>query len=321
MNTYIVTGGAGFIGSNLVEDLLQEENKVIVIDNFSNSGSKDIKSSNLKNVIKNNNLYIEKVDILDYDKLNNVFSKYKTDYVIHFAGKGGVRDSLNNPIMYQMINLIGLQNVLECVRKNNIKNIIFASSSSVYGNNKVPFREDDICDDQISVYAQTKKEGELLLKVYHKLYGINVICNRFFTVYGKRQRNDLAINMFTKKIIKNEQIILFGDGSTFRDYTYIDDIVDGVKKEIEYLKNNENVYEIFNLGSHHPIKLNDMLNEIENALGKKAIVKHENMQPGDVYGTYADISKATKFLGYCPKVSFKNGIRKYIDWLKNEESL
>lgn len=321
MNTYLVTGGAGFIGSNLVEELIKE-NKVIVIDNFSKAYDRDKKKSNLKDLLSNDNLIIENVDITDYIKLKETISKYDIEIVIHLAGKGGVRKSLENPLDYQNSNLIGLQNILECMKENNIKNIIFASSSSVYGNNKkIPFSEEDICDNQISVYAQTKRSGELLLNVYHNLYNFNVIANRFFTVYGKRQRDDLAINMFTKKILNNEQIVLFGDGSTFRDYTYIDDIVDGIKKEIEYLNKNTNVCEIFNLGSHSPIKLNEMVRVIEDVLGIKANIKYDNMQAGDVFGTYADISKAQKLLGFSPKTNFKDGIKKYVKWYLGENNL
>ena len=227
----------------------------------------------------------------------------------------GVRPSIENPVLYQEVNCLGTQNILEEMKKHNLKNLVMASSSSVYGNCKeVPFKEDMIVDYAISPYAATKKANEVMTHVYHKLDNMNVIMLRFFTVYGPKQRPDLAINKFTNLMLNDEEIPMFGDGTTSRDYTYIDDIVDGIIKAINYVENNENVYEIINLGNSSPISLNEMINTIGKVLNKQPIIKQLPMQPGDVDRTYADITKAKNMLGYEPKTSFEEGIRKFIEW-------
>ena len=239
---------------------------------------------------------------------------------MHLAAMAGVRPSIENPILYQEVNCMGSQNILEAMKKYGVKNIVFASSSSVYGNTKtVPFKETDIVDYAISPYAATKKANEVMCHVYHKLYNFNVIMLRFFTVYGERQRPDLAINKFTRLILNGEPIPVFGDGTTSRDYTYVQDIIDGIIKSFRYIEENENVYEILNLGESEPITLNKMIETIEEVLGKKAIINRLPMQPGDVDRTYADISKAKRLIGYLPKTSFKEGIKKFVDWYRDNE--
>lgn len=221
-------------------------------------------------------------------------------------------------MLYEEVNIKGYMNLLELCKKYGVKKFIQASSSSVYGNNKnVPFKETDIVDFAISPYAATKKSGEVIGHVYHKLYEIDMIQLRFFTVYGPKQRPDLAIHKFTKMILAGESIPFYGDGSTKRDYTYIDDIVDGILKSIDYLFKNQNVYEIFNLGESHVVSLKEMVETIEKVLGKKAVLNKQPMQLGDVEKTYADISKAKEILGYNPKTNFEDGIKKFVEWYIN----
>lgn len=316
MKTYLITGGAGFIGSHLTESLI-EKNRVIVVDNFCEFYNSEIKEDNLKNVINHPNFVLEKVDITNKEELSRIFHKYKIDVVIHLAGMAGVRPSIQKPILYQEINCIGTNNILEAMREANVKKIIFSSSSSVYGNSeKVPFVEDDSCDRMISPYAATKRASELMMHVYHQVYGFDVLILRFFTVYGPRQRPDLAISKFLDKILKGEKISLYGDGTTSRDYTYVTDIIEGIQKGSHYLENNQNVYEIFNIGSHHPVTLIEMVKTIEKTVGKKAIIEHLPMQAGDVNRTYANIEKAKSVLGYEPKVSFEKGIENFCTWYK-----
>lgn len=317
MTTYFITGGAGFIGSTLSEKLLNEGNKVITIDNFCDFYNPKIKEKNVENLSKNENFKLYREDIRNRDAIKNIFDENNIDVVIHLAAMAGVRPSIENPILYQEVNCMGTQNILEEMKLHNIKNGVFASSSSVYGNCKeVPFREDMIVDYAISPYAATKKANEVMAHVYHKLYNINVIMLRFFTVYGPKQRPDLAINKFTRLMLNNEEIPMFGDGTTSRDYTYIDDIVNGIIKSCEYVLNNENVYEILNLGNSSPITLKEMIKVIADTLKINPRIKQLPMQQGDVDRTYADISKAKKLIGYEAKTSFKKGIENFIIWYK-----
>ncbi len=317
-NCYLITGGAGFIGSNLVDSLIKE-NEIIVIDNFDEYYSSKLKENNIKDNLNNMNYKLEKVDIRNKLEVEKVFRENKIDVVVHLAGIGGVRNSIENPIKYQEVNCIGTQNILDSMKKYDVRNIIFASSSSVYGNcNKVPFKESYECNRPISPYAATKKMCELMLYVYHNLYGFNVIANRFFTVYGKRMRPDLAICKFTRNILEDKEIPFYGDGTTYRDYTYIEDILDGIKRGIKYLETNKNVYEIINLGSGHPINLIKMVETLEKSLNKKAKINKMPMQSGDVQATYADISKAKEILGYEQKYSFEQGIEKFVKWFIKE---
>lgn len=322
MKTYLITGGAGFIGSHLADFLLKENNKVVVIDNFNNFYSPTIKEKNVEQNLKNPNYKLERIDIRNGEEVKRVFKENSISTVIHLAAMAGVRPSIENPVLYQEVNCVGSQNILEAMKENNIKNIVFASSSSVYGNTKeVPFKEEYIVDYAISPYAATKKANEVMAHVYHKLFEFNVIMLRFFTVYGERQRPDLAINKFTRYILEDKPIPVFGDGTTSRDYTYIGDIIDGIVKSIKYVEENENVYEILNLGESEPITLDEMIKTIEEVIGKKAIIERLPMQSGDVDKTYADISKAKKLVGYNPKTSFEEGIKRFVEWYKENKEL
>lgn len=317
MVTYLITGGAGFIGSSLCERLLKENNKVIVIDNFCDFYNPNIKEKNIKSFLDNYNFKLYRYDIRDFNLIKSVFHENKIDIVVHLAAMAGVRNSIENPILYQEVNCMGTQNILEAMRLNNVKNLIMASSSSVYGNCKtVPFKEDMIVDYAISPYAATKKANEVMTHVYHEIYNFNVMMLRFFTAYGPKQRPDLAISKFTKLMLNNEEIPMYGDGSTSRDYTYIDDIIDGIIKASDYALKNNTVYEIINIGNSKPIALKDMIQTIASALGIEAKTKQYPMQPGDVDRTYADISKAKKLLGYEPKISFEKGIKNFVKWYK-----
>lgn len=319
-NTYFITGGAGFIGSTLSEKLLSLGNKVVTIDNFCDFYNPKIKENNVKELLKNDNFKLYRADIRDRDAVKKIFDENKIDVVMSLAAMAGVRPSIENPCLYQEVNCLGLQNILEEMKLHNVKNGVLASSSSVYGNCKeVPFREDMIVDYAISPYAATKKANEVMAHVYHKLYDMNIIMLRFFTVYGPRQRPDLAINKFTRLMLENKEIPMFGDGTTSRDYTYVDDIVDGIIKSCEYTLNNENVYEILNLGNSSPISLKEMINIIGKTLGVEPKIKQLPMQPGDVDRTYADISKAKKLIGYEPKINFEEGIKKFVGWYKKNE--
>lgn len=321
MKTYLVTGGAGFIGSTLSDRLLRENNKVIVVDNFCDFYDPKIKEKNVKESLDNSNYHLYRVDIRDDKELSKVFNENKIDGIFHLAAMAGVRPSIDNPILYQEVNGIGTQNILEEAKKHNIKNLVMASSSSVYGNCKeVPFKEDFIVDYAISPYAATKKSNEVMAHVYHHLYDMNIIMLRFFTVYGPKQRPDLAINKFTRLMLDGKPIPMFGDGSTSRDYTYVDDIVDGIIKSMNYVENNNGVYEIINLGNSSPISLKEMINTIGEVLGVEPNIEQLPMQPGDVERTYADISKAKVLLKYNPQTSFKSGIEKFVKWYKENEN-
>lgn len=314
---YLITGCAGFIGSNLIDKLLEsKDNKLVGIDNLNDFYDKKIKEKNIENALKNKNFIFIKDDLLNIESLNKIFESYKIDIVIHLAGYGGVRPSIDNPRLYIDNNIIATLNILECMKKYEIKNIIFASSSSVYGNSKESvFAETLKVSEPISPYAMTKMACEELLYTYHKLYNINVLALRFFTVYGRRQRPDLAIHKFTKLIFEEKPIPVFGDGSTKRDYTYIDDIIEGIISATNYSDNN--YYEIINLGGGEPVSLEEMISVLENTIGKKAIIERKSMQKGDVIKTVSDITKAKKLLNFSPSTKFKDGIKLFIDWYKN----
>lgn len=316
--TILITGGAGFIGSHLAEKLIEFDNDVIIIDNFCNFYDPEIKKQNVKYATdKGAKLY--EVDILNYDQLHDVFKKNDIDCVVHLAAMAGVGPSLKDPCLYQDINGMGTQNIFEIAKKFNVNKIIAASSSSVYGNCKEKmFSENLAVDRVISPYAATKKANEVMAHVYHSVYDMNIILFRFFTVYGPRQRPDLAISKFTKLMLEGEPITMYGDGTTSRDYTYVDDIVDGIIKGIEYLKKRSHVYEIVNLGSSHPVALSKMIETIANSLEVKAKIVQLEMQPGDVNKTYADISKAKRMLGYSPSVSFEQGIDSFTQWYRGK---
>ena len=322
MKTYLITGGAGFIGSSLSERLIKEGNRVVAIDNFCDFYNPTIKENNVKELIKNSNIKLYRNDIRDRESVKKIFEENNIDIVMHLAAMAGVRPSIENPVLYQEVNCMGTQNILEEMKAHNVKNLVMASSSSVYGNCKeVPFKENMIVDFAISPYAATKKANEVMTHVYHKLFDMNVIMLRFFTVYGPKQRPDLAINKFTRLMLEDKEIPMFGDGTTSRDYTYIDDIVDGIIRSCNYVENNNDVYEILNLGNSSPVSLKEMINTIGQAIGVEPKIKQLPMQPGDVDRTFADISKAKKLIGYNPKTSFKEGIERFIKWYKENIKL
>lgn len=312
----LVTGGAGFIGSHLVEKLLERNHEVIVIDNFDPFYDPKIKEKNLEKSHDFRFFKLFRVDILDRSEIRKIFLKYHLDCIVHLAAKAGVRPSLNDPIGYYKVNVEGTLHLLEECRNHKISKFIFASSSSVYGNNaKVPFSETDIVDFPISPYAATKKAGELLCHYYHYLYGIDIFALRFFTVYGPRQRPDLAIHKFFQLLKNHKPLPIYGDGSTSRDYTYIDDIIDGILKSIDRVKG----YEIINLGESKTVSLNDLIKLIEKIIGDKVQIQRLDLQPGDVLRTYADISKAKKLLDYFPKTDLETGLKNFFEWFMTQK--
>lgn len=325
-NHILLTGGAGFIGSHLAENLLKNNHKIIILDNFNDFYDPQIKHNNIKEIQTlttqlntQNNLQTIQGDIRNIDLLDKILSTNQVDTIIHLAAMAGVRPSIENPLLYNDVNITGTLNLLEMAKKHNIQKFIFASSSSVYGNSeKVPFTETDPVDNPISPYAATKKAGELLCHTYHSLYNMDIACLRFFTVYGPRQRPDLAIHKFTDLINNHKEVPFFGDGSTQRDYTYIDDIIDGITKTLTWIHKETGVYEIFNLGESQTISLTQMLTTIEQALNKKAKLKKLPPQPGDVQRTNANIQKAKKKINYNPTTDFEAGIKKFIHWYKNK---
>ncbi|MEM4755593.1 MAG: GDP-mannose 4,6-dehydratase [Candidatus Woesearchaeota archaeon] len=293
--TILVTGGAGFIGSHVADALLARNDKVIVVDNFNDYYDPKQKEENVKHNLKNKNYVLYRLDILDFEKLLAVCKKHPIDVIVHLAARAGVRPSIAQPRLYYEVNVLGTLNVLECARTCSIKQVIFASSSSVYGNRKKgPFKETDRVDTPISPYAATKKAGEELCYVYYHLYGINCTCLRFFTVYGPRGRPDMAPYLFTKAIEEGKPITVYGDGSSKRDYTPIQAVVEGVLAAIDKTLG----YEIIHLGNGKPITLNQFIAQIEQRVGKKAIKKYMPVQPGDVELTHASIAKAKKLLGW-----------------------
>ena len=314
----LVTGGAGFIGSHVCEALLGKGHNICIYDNFNDYYNPQYKRNNIQNLP----IEIVEEDICNASALDKCFSKHSFEAVIHLAAYAGVRPSIDKPSLYVDANLSGTTQILECMKKYEVKKLLFASSSSVYGNNeKAPFSEKDAVDNPISPYAATKKAGELLCYTYHHLYNINTACLRFFTVYGPRQRPDLAIRKFTEKIYANEPIPFYGDGSMGRDFTYIEDTVNGILLALDWVNNGTGKYEIFNLGESYPVSLSEMLKSIELATGKLAKVNRLPVPPGDVKLTYADISKAKNILGYNPCTSFDAGIEKFIEWFENFRTL
>lgn len=314
--TILVTGGAGFIGSHLVEKLLFQGEQVVVIDNFNDFYPPAYKRENISVAICNPRLTLYEADICNTALCREIFEKHHIEKVVHLAAYAGVRPSIERPLLYEEVNCKGTLNLLEISRIYKVKQFIFGSSSSVYGNNKkIPFSEDDPVNEPISPYAATKRAGELYCYNYHHLYKIPVVCLRFFTVYGPRQRPDLAIRKFTELIDQGQEIPMYGDGTTQRDYTFFSDIVDGVVSTLT----KQFDFEIINLGNSTPIQLARLIELIEQELGKKAKIKKLPEQPGDVHRTYADIKKAERFLHYRPKVSIEQGIRLFVAWYKERK--
>jgi len=315
----LVTGGAGFIGSHLCEKLLDLGHNIVCIDNFNDAYCPQIKRDNLNNCLNSTAFSLQEGDIRDNDFLEKAFSLHDYDQVIHLAAMAGVRPSIKYPALYYEVNVTGTLNILEKCRQHGIERFIFASSSSVYGNNpKIPFEESDKVDAPISLYAASKRAGELLCHTYHHLFNISTLCLRFFTVYGPRQRPDLAIHKFASKILTGKPIQVYGDENSSRDYTYVDDIISGVVKAIDYVKNG-NHYEVFNLGESKTITLSTMIKTLEKLLDKKAVLENLPQQEGDVLITYASIEKSKNELGYSPKTDFEEGVRMFVEWLLKQK--
>ncbi len=311
MQKILITGGAGFIGSHLSETLLHQGHEVVALDNFNDYYSPAIKRGNIESLLSNKNYELVENEILNLNFLRDYFKKNKIDVLIHLAARAGVRPSIQQPLLYQKVNVEGTSNLLEIAKDFGVQKFIFASSSSVYGENeKLPFSEDDFVDNPISPYAATKKAGELLCYTYSHLYQLPVTCLRFFTVYGPRQRPDMAIHKFTRSIFKGEKIPMFGDGTSRRDFTYITDIIDGICKSIEHCHD----YHIYNLGESKTIELLELIDLISNCVGKKAQIERLPKQPGDVPITYADISRPQREIGYQPRVDIQQGIEKFVRW-------
>ena len=309
--TILVTGGAGFIGSHVCERLLKLDYEVVCVDNFNEYYNPKIKEDNIKSCQGNNAFKLYRLDITNLEDLDKIFTEHKIDVVIHVAARAGVRASIEDPFIYEKVNVFGTLNLLELAKKFKIKKFIFTSSSSIYGiNKKIPFSEEDPIVNPISPYAATKASAELLCKAYNNLHKIPIICLRLFTVYGPRGRPDMAPYKFMKLIIDDEEIPMYGDGNSKRDYTYVSDIVYGI---IAALEGNIN-FEIINLGGSNPVDLKTFISILEKHIGKKAKIKKLPDQKGDVPITYADISKAERILGYKPKVSIEEGIKKMVEW-------
>ena len=307
----LVTGGAGFIGSHVAERLLRDGHDVCVVDEVNDYYAPALKEENIEILRAAGPVKFHRADICDERKMERIFSTRTPEIVIHLAARAGVRPSLEQPLLYEHVNVRGTLVLLELCRKMNIGNFIFASSSSVYGAaNRVPFSEDDRVDRPISPYAATKVAGEKLCYTYSHLYGIRIACLRFFTVYGPRQRPDLAIRKFTDMISSGETIPVYGDGSSRRDYTFIEDIAEGVLAAMRHPA----PYDIFNLGNSSPVDLVTLIQTIEEAVGRKARIRWLPDQPGDVPVTYADIHKAKRLLGYSPRTKLPEGIQKFVDW-------
>ncbi len=322
----LVTGAAGFIGSHLCERLLSQGCLVTGVDNFDHFYDPQIKRRNIQNCTKNDNFQLIQADIRDVAAMDEAVGA-GVDIIIHLAAKAGVRPSIAQPLLYTDVNVNGTTALLEAARQHKVSKFIFGSSSSVYGNNKkVPFSEDDNVDFPISPYAATKKAGELICHTYHHLYSMDITCLRLFTVYGPRQRPDLAIHKFATLIEDDKSIPIYGDGNMMRDFTYIDDVVDGIIAAMKQLVTDSPSHEsqvtspgfsIYNIGCSHPITVDALVAEIEKALGKSAKREYVPAQPGDVQRTYADIAKAAMELNYNPKTTIPDGLAKFTAWLRS----
>jgi UDP-glucuronate 4-epimerase len=315
MKNILITGGAGFIGSHLVDALMKEDNNcVVIIDNFNDFYDPAIKEANIAPHPRGKNFVVYKADITDASSIKEIFASHNLDCVVHLAAQAGVRPSLENPLAYEETNVRGTYVLLEAARINEVPQFVFGSSSSIYGiNAKIPFSEDDHVWQTISPYAATKLAGEAACHTYSHLYGMRVLCLRFFTVYGARQRPDLAIHKFARLIDAEKPIPVFGDGTSRRDYTYIDDIIAGIVAAMNYRKSP---FEVINLGESQTVELRYLIELIENGLGKRAMIERKPLQAGDVPITFADVSKARRLLGYDPQIKIEDGIRRFIQWFK-----
>jgi UDP-glucuronate 4-epimerase len=317
MKNVLVTGGAGFIGSHLVGRLLSEGVwRVSVVDDFNDFYDPSVKRRNVGRHAGREDFRVYEADVRDRAALEEIFKGTRFDCVVHLAARAGVRPSLVEPVLYVETNINGTLNLLELAREHGTRQFVFGSSSSVYGENeKVPFAEDDPVFKPISPYAATKAAGELLCHTYSHLFGLRCVCLRFFTVYGARQRPDLAIHKFARLISEGRPIPVFGDGTTRRDYTYVDDIIAGVRAAMDY---EASVYEVINLGESRTVELRELIGLLEKELGREAIIDRQPTQPGDVPQTFADISKARRLLGYDPRTPIEEGIRRFVEWFREE---
>ncbi|CAN5359403.1 GDP-mannose 4,6-dehydratase [soil metagenome] len=315
MKEILITGGAGFIGSHLVDRLVSHGGwRVTVIDDFNDFYLPEIKRANIAGHLANPDYRLVEADIRDEKSLAELFAKTNFDVIVHLAARAGVRPSLSEPKLYAETNINGTLNLLELAREHGVKQFVFGSSSSVYGiNSKVPFAESDRIHQPISPYAATKAAGELICHTYSHLHNIRCVCLRFFTVYGARQRPDLAIHKFSRLISEGKPIPVFGDGTMRRDYTYIDDIIQGVTAAIDYIGSN---FEVFNLGESETTELSRLIELLEENLGVKAIIDRQPIQPGDVPATYADITKSRELLGYDPTTKITEGTTKFVEWFR-----
>ncbi len=313
METILLTGGAGFIGSHLAERLIERGHRLIVVDDLNDFYSPQAKRHNLEEARAYGPFDFVPSDISDQTQIQQIFETYRPEIVIHLAARAGVRPSLEQPQLYERTNVHGTLVLLELARRFGSKKFVFASSSSIYGaTSKAPFSEEESNPNPISPYGVTKLAGEKLCYCYSHLYGIPIICLRFFTVYGPRQRPDLASHKFARLIQQGKELPVFGDGSSFRDYTYVDDTVDGILAALELNAR----FEVFNLGNSHPVSLSQMIQLLEKRLGKKARLENRGNEPGDMPFTHADLTKAKNLLGYAPKVSFDTGLSRFVDWFR-----
>jgi UDP-glucuronate 4-epimerase len=313
MKNVLVTGGAGFIGSHLADRLIEQGRwNVTVVDDFNDFYSPELKRRNVSANLDRDTYKLVEADIRDRESLADVFASARFDSIVHLAARAGVRPSLKDPVLYAETNINGTLNLLELAREHGVGQFIFGSSSSVYGiNAKVPFSEEDPIRNPISPYAATKGAGEMLCHTYSHLYGIRSVCLRFFTVYGARQRPDLAIHKFANLIYDGKPIPVYGDGTSRRDYTFIDDIVAGVLGALDYERSE---FEVVNLGESQTIELRELIALLEKALSREAIIDRQPMQPGDVPQTFADITKARRLLGYSPQTKIEEGIGRFVEW-------
>ena len=326
MNTHkrkiLLTGGAGFIGSHVAEALLRQRVDLTIIDNLDHFYSPDWKKANLREIRRTGEFEFVSLDICEAEQLRNLATSLRPDMIIHLAARAGVRPSIEEPLLYEQSNVRGTLNLLEVCRALKVKKFLFGSSSSVYGAaSRVPFSEDQLELRPISPYAATKLSGEMFCYTYAHLFNLPVVCLRFFTVYGPRQRPDLAIHKFIALIEAGKPVPIFGDGSSGRDYTYVDDIVTGVLLATEYEARSISgpAFEIFNLGNSHPVKLTELISVLERVTGHKVSIDHKPSQPGDVPITWADISKSKSLLGFHPSTPLEDGLKKFVDWYRKAD--
>jgi UDP-glucuronate 4-epimerase len=317
----LLTGGAGFIGSHTAEALLRDGYRLLLVDSFDDFYAPDRKRANLKEVARAGSFDLEELDLADYEPLRELFRRTRPAAVVHLAARAGVRPSIQHPRLFERANIQATLNLLECAREFQLKRFVFGSSSSVYGaTSRAPFSEDQVECRPISPYAASKLAGELYCYTYAHLFRIQCVCLRFFTVFGPRQRPDLAIHKFIGLLESGKPLPMFGDGTTGRDYTFVGDIVSGVVGALKWsgISNYPVPFEVFNLGNSHPIKLKELISAIESVVGRKAVIENLPDQPGDVPLTWADVSKARKLLGYEPKTRLEDGLKQFLNWYREQ---